>query len=38
MSIEEIDVFIEKAQREVDELVDLKKKYWANKMWTKKTK
>jgi hypothetical protein len=38
MSIEEIDVLIEKATREVEVLLDQKRKYMANKMWTKKTK
>jgi hypothetical protein len=38
MSIEEIDVLIEKAQREVEGQLDQKRKYLANKMWTKKTK
>ena len=38
MQIEEIDVLIEKNQREVDILMDQRRKYMANKMWTKKTK
>lgn len=38
MPIEEIDVLIEKAQREVEVLLDQKRKYLQNKMWTKKTK
>lgn len=38
MSIEEIDVLIEKAQREVEVWLEQKKKYMANKMWTNKTK
>ena len=38
MDIEEIDVLIEKAQHEVDVLMDQRKKYLSNKMWTKKTK
>jgi len=38
MQIEEIDVLIEKAQRDVEILLDQKRKYLSNKMWTKKTK
>eukprot|EP00347_Sterkiella_histriomuscorum_P016619 403352494 len=38
MSIEEIDVLIEKAQREVDQAIDIRKRILRHKMLTKKLK